>query len=88
MKRLYFSRINVIFSVRELYDLILIVTNSTIVQANTIFHGFDETSLNVTGSGGFDSRINQTDTTTLSMKEQLVWVQTTNERRRDETTCR
>ena len=71
----YLDGINRIFAIAELHYLIFICANSHVITNHEIFKTLNQSSLNVSSGGCFDGSINQTNTTTHCMKEQLLGCQ-------------
>ena len=72
-------RVDSIFAIVELDDIVVCITNGSVMLDREILHGLNELTLNITCIGCLYSGINQTLTTRHGVKEELLRSQTTNE---------
>mmetsp|Transcript_25032 Transcript_25032/g.62872 ORF Transcript_25032/g.62872 Transcript_25032/m.62872 type:complete len:297 (+) Transcript_25032:2655-3545(+) len=81
------ANIKTILSIVELDHTAIGTTHSKIVMNTQTLQLFDQTTLKVTRVCSLDSRINETFTTSHTMKVVLLWPNTTEETIPDEATC-
>ena len=74
----HLNRIEIIITVGKLDDFAHVVTDRLVISDVNIFQGFDNTSLNIARFRGLDCSINETNTTSHSVKEHFIRSESTN----------